>query len=257
MIRDGDEMKLVLFLMMMFSESYVYSFNGICGTEDDRVQSNDMKVARARRHVDENPCTATLIGRSCMLTAHHCHHLVRNIEFNTPLSLQDTTMVPADSKHTYLADTESFEGGRSFINGNDWMVFRVLPHSDTGLYPGDVYGYYNVSFDDPGKLAEPIEFRITGYGEDDGSDSRTQQTATGGVYRFEYDKDIIRNKIDIRKGNSGSALIYEATQEIFGILTNSGCGKMPESSNKAVMIYNNTKLIEAIKSCVDSEMLID
>lgn len=219
----------------------------ICGGNDDRLPSTELRVARIRQVTDRAGCTVTMIGSSCAVSAGHCTSTFGIAEFNTPVS-RDGRIQDSEPEDVYKVDGESIvytNGGQ----GNDWAVVRLLANEVTGKLPGDVQGNYNVSFISP-KVGDAI--RITGYGAADGADRNfAQQTHTGDISGLSR-SGILRHIADTKGGNSGSSILLEATQEIIGIHTHGGCWSRG-GSNAGTLISANTEFQEAITSCLEWE----
>ena len=75
----------IIFLSLFFSIPTRSSLKSICG-EDDRIISNNFKVARIQRSNGVSGCTFTLIGRSCGVSVGHCENHFKEAHFNVPLS---------------------------------------------------------------------------------------------------------------------------------------------------------------------------
>lgn len=223
----------------------------ICGKTDDRQLSFEAPVGRLSVMERNYGCTVTMISRSCGISAGHCITVLEKAEFNTPGSI-DRQAKPADPSDTYLIDRSSIvyeNGGR----GNDWSVMKLKPNSITGKFPGDVQGFYEVKFKKP---AVGSKLRITGYGVDNDDDDRNfaQQTHTGNLVQYGSKDDValMTYSVDTMGGNSGSTIRLESTNEIVGIHTHGGCYQYG-GANSGTLIASSPKLIQAIKSCLESD----
>jgi V8-like Glu-specific endopeptidase len=230
----------------------VYAANEktICGETDDRVPSYNPKVARALGSITEPAgCTITMIGRTCAISAGHCHTTFGFAEFNTPLSANGSIQHPGQ-EDIYEIDKSSAvytNGGQ----GNDFAVVRIKQNSLTGKLPGDAQGHYDVSFEMP---AEGDMVRITGYGADYGDDDRNfaQQTHSGPITTLNRGSSVMNHQADTMGGNSGSSIIHEKTGKIIAIHTHGGCYSRG-GSNASTLIASHDKLKQAIQSCLQWE----
>jgi V8-like Glu-specific endopeptidase len=246
---------LALAAVLVFSfnsqanEAQPYRSHGksICGTTDERDLSSEPRVARIRMESAPAGCTVTMIGRTCAVSAGHCHSTFGIAEFNTEPSV-DGRIVPSAPEDTYRVDRPSavyLDRGQ----GRDWAVVRVLPNEITGAYPGDAQGTFSVSYEMP-NVGDVI--RITGYGTARGSDRNfAQQTHTGEIASMVRGGSI-RHIADTTGGNSGSSIILEASQEIIGIHTHGGCHARG-GANSGTLIAGNDDFQDAIRSCLQWE----
>ncbi len=219
----------------------------ICGESDDREPSDNAKVGRILERNAPAGCTITLIGRSCVISAGHCTSTFELAEFNVPLSRSGRITHP-DEKDIYEADRSSLvykDNGQ----GDDFSVFRLKSNKITGQYPGDVQGYYKVSFAQP-RVGAMV--RITGYGADSSQGDRNyaQQTHVGPISQISG--SILSHQVDTMGGNSGSSVILEETQEIVAIHTHGGCGTS-YGSNASTLISAHAALKTAIQNCLKAE----
>lgn len=246
-----------LFIGILLATNLVHASNNksICGA-DDRVPSSDPKIARLVQAQGEGGCTATMIGRTCAITAGHCKSVMVLAEFNTPMSKQGKAQ-GSDPEDLYEIDQSSIfykNGGQ----GADYAVFKIKPNAITGQYPGDVQGNYTVSYAIP---KEGDRLRITGHGVDYSDPERhlAQQTHTGVMMpksRWGSKKSVLNYRVDTMGGNSGSSVIMEATEEIIGIHTHGGCStsaSQTSSANAGTSIGSIPELKAAIEQCLADE----
>jgi V8-like Glu-specific endopeptidase len=230
--------------MADIAQPYKSHGKSICGTVDERDFSEEPRVARVRQVSAPAGCTITMVGRSCALSAGHCHSTFGIAEFNTERSV-DGRITPATPENTYEVDRSS----AVYIDrgvGRDWAVVRILPNEITGAYPGDAQGTYDVSFDMP-EVGDII--RITGYGTAQGRDRNfAQQTHTGEIASL-VRGGAIRHVADTTGGNSGSSIILEASQQVIGVHSHGGCHARG-GSNAGTLIAGNDEFQEAIRSCL-------
>ncbi len=243
-------MKYYLILIFL-SNNIVANEKSICGDSDDRVLSNDRKVARTASLNKLVGCTLTMIGRSCAISAGHCVGSLEKASFNVP----DSDKYGAkESKTTdiYLR-TKDFLRYKDNGRGNDWAIVRLLPNKITGKYPGDVQGFYKVSLNSHPTRGEKV--RITGHGLDlnDPNISFSQQTNTGNLKKVGrwLKPTLVEHMVDTMGGNSGSSIILEDTNEIIGIHTHGGCDS--KGSNQGTLISKNKILKGVIEQCLEWE----
>lgn len=216
----------------------------ICGATDDRLPSENPKVARLQVTTAPAGCTFTLIGRVCGITAGHCYSTFEVAQFNTPPS-QNGRIQHSEAKDIYNVDMKSpvyTDNGQ----GDDFAVLRLNANEITGQLPGDVQGHYAVAFYTP---RPGQEVRVTGYGADRSDPDRNyaQQTHVGKIYNIQG--SAMEHTIDTMGGNSGSSVILESTQEIVGIHTHGGCTPSG-GANTSTLIAAHTQLRQAIMDCL-------
>lgn len=221
----------------------------ICGETDDRMRSYDQKIGRLSAGGEHRGCTVTMISESCGITAGHCEPALEYAEFNTPLSNDEGEAQASSPSDFYLIDQDTVQLEYTGL-GNDWALVNFKRNSITNKLPGEVNGFYEVSFQKPIKGSQVI---ITGYGTDYDNPEKNfvQQIhsgkleSTGGI----FGRKLLEYTTDTTGGNSGSSVISARTGKIIGIHTNGGC-RADGGSNKGVMIHGHQKLIEAIKTCL-------
>lgn len=227
------------------------SQKSICGSNDDRILSYDAKISRLSVTGKHKGCTATMISDSCAITAGHCTPVLVRAEFNTPDSINNEPQA-SSLKDVYQIDTASIEH-QAEGPGKDWAVFKFKRNRITGKLPGQVQGYYNVSF---AKVSKGQRIGITGYGVDDGDLIRNfaQQINTGkitGLGDFMYGNSVIKHTVDTMGGNSGSTIINIDNNEIIGVHSHGGCHS--SGYNMGTLISKHLKLQKAIQKCLASE----
>ena len=244
----------ILFVAMglLLSISSYANFNkSICGGADDRFPSNDQRIGRILGSMDDNGgCTATLIGRSCAITAGHCKDILTYVEFNVPNSTADGNIIHPGSEDIYEIDQTSIVS-KYEPSGKDFAVFRIKPHGESKKYAGDVYGSYKISFSKPGK---GTKIRIRGFGVDYNNPEYNciQQEHVAEIKGYAFFKPWMYHSIDTTGGASGSAIINESTGNIIGIHTNAGCYNSG-GKNRSMIIKKIPELRTAIESCLRSE----
>jgi V8-like Glu-specific endopeptidase len=247
---------LIISLVSFYSFNVFASNKKICGTVDDRVLSDDTRVARGTNLGFSSGCTVTMIGKSCAISAGHCVGSLEMISFNVPLSGEK---FPLRSKleDTYFR-TKDFLRYESDGSGNDWAVIRVLKNKVTGLYPGEAQGFYKVSLNKTPQKGNIV--RVTGHGRDENDNYKhlSQQTSTGAIKKIGtfFKKSVIGHEVDTMGGNSGSSIVLESSEEIVGIHSHGSC-KSDGGYNQGTLISKNKVLKEVIKECLDWEKTLD
>lgn len=228
--------------LLTLSTSVVAMDKSLCGA-DNRVPSDDKKIGRLVRSLDSSlGCTATLISDRCAISAGHCAHSANFLEFNVPNSDGYGVSQHPPKKDIYAVN--NIIDWENLGKGDDFVVFHLKRNEITGKFPGDVQGYYPVSFEVP-EVGTPVT--ITGFGKSDvPSLYGAQQIAYGYVSGLEG--RIVNHNIDTMQGNSGSAIINENSGEIIGVHTHGGCNY---SSNKGTAISKHRRLTNAIKECLE------
>lgn len=189
-----------------------------CGPADDRVPSNDPRVARLL----PSGCTAWMVNDcgKCFLSAGHCGSGNTIVEFNVPFSNANGSWNHPPPSDQYAIQSASKQLSNAF--GNDWFYFGTVPNSVTGLSAFEAQG---AAFD----LASPPPvaghtIRITGHGSDSTPDltyNQVQQTHAG---PFVANGAVLQYQADTTGGNSGSPVIWEQGDVAIGVHTNAGCG---------------------------------
>ena len=153
---------MAIFVLMQTSFASIASEKSICGPIDDRRPSFNPSIGRVLRPGDRNGCSITLIGKSCAISAGHCHERLDHVEFNVPLSDSEGKIRPSDPSDIYPVDKESivFEYNGK---GRDWSVFRLKKNAFTTNFPGERFGTIEVSSELP-ELGEQIQ--LFSYGSD-------------------------------------------------------------------------------------------
>lgn len=210
----------------------------ILACTDDRDSSNHPAVSRGiyRDANDSLVANATswIGSNGAHLTAGHTvdpGHDFEMIEFNVPASDSDDTPNFAHPGDQYPVDSTSIQYEDSGI-GDDWGVFNVFPNSNTGLLPIEAQNAFIRMSKDP--LANGDVVRITGYGNNDGVDNRTQQTRTGSYDYFDSNGSgsaLHTANIYVRINDSGSPFIDEATSTNIGSTISLGIVTHKSTSN--------------------------
>jgi V8-like Glu-specific endopeptidase len=248
-------MKYFISLMLLLTINTNANTKSICGDVDDRVISEDKKIARASSMNKLVGCTVTLIGRSCAISAGHCVGALEKASFNVP---ETDHLGPKESAaEDIYYRTKDFLRYKDNGEGDDWAVIKIMPNTITGRYPGDVQGHYSVELDTLPVKGDSV--RITGYGVDnvDPSVSFSQQTNSGKIKRIGrwFKPSIIEHLVDTMGGNSGSSIINETTEKIIGIHTHGGCNSW--GSNQGTLISKNKIFKGVVQQCLDWERTLD
>ncbi|MEE3077944.1 MAG: trypsin-like serine protease [Bdellovibrionota bacterium] len=248
--------KLLLCVLVVSSMSHA-SEKSICGDKDDRSFSNIRPVGRAIGILmGRGFCTLTMISKTCAISAGHCYEALEFVDFNSPASIDGVPQFSGEQDF-YEVDRLSIKHNYTGI-GDDWAVVRIKKNAKTGLYPGEVQGHMEISYD--GYKSGDI-IRVSGYGSsEDRSANLAQQTDIGSILSTSFDSFFTTNanaamthNADTMGGASGAAIVNEATGKIIGIHTNGGCTSISGSGNAGVIIGQNYALRNAIKSCLDTE----
>lgn len=179
---------------------------GICGN-DDRVAASQDWAGRLL----PIGCTASIYTPdSCIVTAGHCNTSGLVLQFRVPPSLSNcNTVNPPVADQFPIVARQGVNGGV----GNDWAVMTT-GMNNLGQTAFQRYGQMRPITNIPANVGNTAT--ITGFGVDsECTKSQTQQTNSGPITlrsasHYEY-------TIDVRGGNSGSALIVN--NQIVGIVT--------------------------------------
>jgi len=185
---------------------------GICGG-DDRVPSDEEWTGRLL----PAGCTASIYNEfSCIVTAGHCVDGTSGdvIQFNVPNSTGSCFIQHPPVADQFPITTKQYQNSGP---GGDWGVATTGPNN-LGESIWQRFGQLRPIAESSVAPGTPAE--LTGYGVDlTCVRSQTQQFADGSIsQRF---GDLYTFTIDLRGGNSGSALI--ANDEIIGIATHCPC----------------------------------
>lgn len=233
----------------------------ICGNNDDRIPSNDGRVARLQGI--GGFCTAWLIPNGIAATAGHCGNPDGDLtggvlHFNVPASDSDGTANPATVANQYPVNSNavSFQADGE---GDDWALFPVNPNMTTGLTAHEVRGWFKLTDSLPGAGAT---LRVTGNGIDadppgtvsgscnDGnldcnSASLTQQTDIGVLDGL--DGDSVEHEVDTMPANSGSPVIWEANGYAIAIHTTGGCDSIWSEYDNGSTWFGDSNLAPAVQ----------
>jgi len=212
----------------------------ICGGNDDRGLSSDVRVARLL----PVGCTGWLIDdcNHCLLTAGHCQGSISVVEFNVPLSDSNGSLNHPPPKDQYADDNSSLQGNGGNGVGDDWAYFGTFPNSNTGLTAFEAQGSSFVIETPPG--ANKTKIRITGHGTDSGNRNQVQQTEYGPM--VVSSGSTVGYRADTTGGNSGSPVIHKQRDHAVGIHTHGGCTS--SGGNNWGTGINNSGLQNALAS---------
>jgi hypothetical protein len=163
------------------------------------------------------------------------------ISFDVPLSDPDGTPNASAPEDQYPINTSGvqwrFDGEGQGL-GKDWCVFGVFANTTNGDLPHITRGFKRMTRENP---VVNNTIRITGYGVDNGTANRTEQTHTGPyVSETVSGSDIShRYQVDTQGANSGSPIIWESNQFGIGIHTNAGCNPDGTGSNSGTSFEVN------------------
>jgi hypothetical protein len=199
-----------------------------CGSTDDRVLSDDPRVARLL----PSGCTGWLIDdcNNGFLSAGHCYSAdATTAMFHTPLSTGGGTAQMSAPENQYPIDRESMQFQNSGV-GSDWWYFGCFANSNTGLTPYQREGAAFV-LQDVTSLEAGATLRVTGHGSDSTPPTWNfvQQTSTGPWTGL--GSGSIDHQADTQGGNSGSPIIRESTGVAIGVHTHGGCGPTSGSNH--------------------------
>ncbi len=225
-----------------------------CGPLDDRVPSNDPRVARLMPVV----CTAWMINDcgKCFLSAGHCGGGTgASVQFNVPFSTTGGALVFPPPEDQYAVDPASHQ---SLFSTDDWKYFGCFPNSNTGLTPWQAMGAAFDLVTPPAPAGNSI--RITGYGADSTPNltyDNIQQTHVGPFVSSGVD---LGYQADTTGGNSGSPIIWEQQNVAIGIHTNGGCSTSGSGANTGTPITSvslQAALANPLGVCAQSASVAD
>ena len=226
----------------------------ICGGEDNRRPTRDSRIGRLQKKKSKKSgCTVTMVGTSCAISAGHCSTNPRQVHFNVPRSMDNGEIRNSDPRDVYQIVPESViyeDQGK----GKDFAVMRLQRNEETGRYPGEVYGYHQVSFDFP---REGDSMSVVSYGRDKdylgGHLSYTQQVSYSRVFEINTTGGFFGYRADTQKGSSG-APVFNDRGEIIGVHTHGNC-KTSGGLNYGTSIIHNAAFQNALMRCLYWEKL--
>ncbi|PIK15526.1 serine protease [Halobacteriovorax sp. JY17] len=225
----------------------------------DRELTQRSEIMRIRSTLNEkdSSCTAFLISKSCAVTAGHCSDHFEWAEFNLPASYGDEiTNSSAEDTYRVRKKTANYNFGQT---GDDYAVFKLEKNQVTGLYPGEVYGYLEISHSRPLK-GESIQ--IIGYGlsfQDEHS-YLSQKSSYGNVTSSDYRRGypFIANLSSVTYdattsgGDSGAPIIRNSDGRVIGVHTKGMC-YFGARRNGGTLFKDHKKFTKAVESCLESE----
>lgn len=254
---------LLLASSMAFSASAMNKT--ICGSTDDRVYvKSNTKILRVSPKNKDMGCTATMISKSCAVTAGHCKASLYKGEIDPPKSTRRGAQRSTSKDKIFIVDQDSIEykyDGWSDLNGKDWAVFKFKKNERTGKFPGENGNYYEVDFDNPAQEGDDIT--IYGFGIDRNDRIlngvlQVNSSVIDGLGENDLGElAIIKHTIDTMGGNSGSSILRKSAnfpydEKVIGIHTNGGCYSSG-GANEGTAIVGKPNFIAAIKRCLESE----
>ena len=217
----GDGQSRILITSVLIGPPPDGAMASQCGLTDDRLPSNDPRVARS----SPVGCTAWLISdaSNCFITAGHCYSVasMQICEFNVPLSNSNGSWNHPPPSDQYPVDHASAQWLNGGI-GNDWCYFGCFANTETGLTPFQAQGdAFDLASNPPPVSSQTI--RVSGHGTDNSPQNwnQIQQTHTGPYIAFFG--TTVQYQVDTTGGSSGSPVINEDTGEAIGVHTHAGC----------------------------------
>ena len=134
--------------------------------------------------------------------------------------------------------------------GDDFAVFRIGENELTNKLPGDVNGFFSLSFREvfPGE-----EVRLISYGadRDPGEEYKTYTQQTSHSSIFEVEETYLTYQADTWGGSSGAPILDE-DDLIIGIHTHGDCD-VDGGRNSGTNIHNKKEFKEAVIKCLKWE----
>ena len=212
----------------------VAGVDSICGATDDRIPSLETRVGRLLNSGGSAICSGGLVSQNAVfLTAGHCIGGNQyTVEFNCPPSTASGAVVHPGPQDQYPANSASLAFSNGGI-GNDWAAFTLFPNTTTGLSASAVQGFYDLA-----PTLPPIGAvtRISGFGTASNPVlNQAPTTHTGSLTAISGTQ--LQYTVDTTGGNSGSVVVEESTQRVFGIHTNAGC-TATGGANSGTSLFN-------------------
>gem|GEM_PF-5647305 len=215
--------------------SKVNSAQNFC-TDDGRALSNDSAVCRFFIQPNGLGGSGFILFNGKIATAGHVASSIGSgsvIEFNVPLSEEDGTRKRSSADDQYAVNVSSITSQTVHDNGlgDDWAVISVYANSNTGLMPKEAQGAY--FYVEQNNAFQSV--RVTGYGEDDGTYNKVEQTMSG--LNDGSSGNVVKYKVYTQGDNSGSPVINEANGKVVGIHTNNNCSN---GNNEGTSFLNSS-----------------
>ncbi len=255
----------IVLISMLLGFTVQASNKTICGISDDRVYvKSNTKVLRVSPKNKNLGCTATMISKSCAITAGHCKASLYKGEIDPPKSTRRGSQRSTTKDKIFMVDQDSIKylyDGWSDLNGKDWAVFKFQKNNKTGKYPGENGNFYEVDLENP--VQEGDDITIYGFGID--RDTRilngvlqVNSSYIDGLAENDLGElAVLKHTIDTMGGNSGSSILRKSAtfpfdEKVIGIHTNGGCYSAG-GANEGTAILGKPDLVDAIKRCLESE----
>jgi V8-like Glu-specific endopeptidase len=189
----------------------------LCGP-DDRVPGPERRVGRQYPY----GCSVWLANEFTVVTAGHCtSDPNQQVHFEIPPSSSTGTPVFPPPEHQYpyeVATVQRLDVGP----GADWTVARAAPNSNTGLYPGQSQGWFELGLV-PSTPSGSVA--VAGYGvvsdPSRASSSQTLQIDVGPLAGIGSDR--VFYTVDTTAGSSGSPVVDVGTGRVIGVHTHGNC----------------------------------
>lgn len=266
-------MKILIFLTLILSSFSSSIWANICGLEDDRIISNDLRVGRLMLNregangLETMNCTITMVSNSCAITAGHCLDFTRlrkEVEFKVPRSTRFGVRVSSDKYNRYYIDDSDStykvqaENRKDNILKSDWAVIKIKPNRKTGKYPGQQYGYFEMNTN-PNDININDKISSISYGtlsrfDKNKSFGSTQRMAYGSlknIFTAKTIQEFFMHDIDTMPGSSGAAIL-NSRDEVIGIHSAGGC-KERSGYNSGTLLFQSLEFLNAIRNCIASE----
>lgn len=213
---------------------------GVCD-EDNRTPTNNKAIGRLLIQTNTRifVCTGWISSLGKLITAGHCFDslfLSENasaiIEFNVPYSLPDGTIRHPHPDYQFNVIRNSIiRSGSNISAENDWAIFSTHNNSNTNLQPIQTQNSYLIVYD---SRNPQHTHRVIGYGKDgpppnygtgtkDSTNHTQQQDSTIDNNDIVFQGNLVKFRIDVQKGNSGSPIIDTYLNCAVGIATTGEC----------------------------------
>lgn len=225
----------------------------ICGKTDDRLPSNDPRVARFTAPDEFTGCAATLISKNCIVTTGTCAARKENAEFNVPSSIAG---IPQRSRaeDTYTIDYGFMIASRGGVS-EEWGVTKLSPNPITGKSAGEVQGYFNIVSRKPKKndTVKVIQYSHAQGNPYEDTLHFAQSSGQGVLVKagLLFIPAILEYDIDTSYGAPGAPIVNISTGELIGINTHGGCRS--KKTNAGTSIWGSKDFKKAIKACLESD----
>ncbi len=262
----------VFTLLLAVSVAHGAINKGVLGN-DSRVISHNTKIGRLKFSTGQPGCTATLISKSCAISAGHCNNTFNAIDFNVPTDVL-VGLDSSKSRDRYQIDKSSIVFQNDDLTDEDWAVFQIKKHKkiskisrwfarhfeknsnidkypvDQAYYPGDMQGHYEIDY---GSSFAGTLVSVIGYGTDKDPRLNSIQRSAHGILlakKLSFSPFSLTHDVDTTPGDSGAPIINLENNKIIAVHT---AFNSTRGYNLGTSINLTKRFRDAIADCLERE----